>query len=141
MNGQNGFSLVEALMALLIVGIVLVSGVAATMNGAGYVKATTHRIIAQGIAQGEIGKLRVLGYQQVSAMPAEMEVSLVIDEGDPLESDDSIIGTLTRTIQAIDMNEDGNTDLLRLEITIQWQEFGRQHQQVSTSFLTRRSFG
>ena len=140
MHGQRGFTILEATIALLIIGIALVGSVVAIINGAGYVKATTHRIIAQGIAQGEIGKLRVLGFQAVSGLPAESETPIVIDEGNPNNPNDSVAGSMIRSVQAIDQDGDGQTDLYRLEIAIQWEEFCRSYEQKSTSLLTKRSF-
>lgn len=140
MARQKGFTILEALVALLLIAIALIGAVTATINGAAYVKATTHRIIAQGITQGEIGKLRVYGYSNVLPWVGQSTVTVVIDEGDPAKPDDSLSGQMVRTIQALDMDNNGSTDILKLDISLQWQEFGRQYEQKSVSLLTKRSF-
>lgn len=140
MRGQRGFSILEAMVALLIIGIALVGSVVVTINAAGYVKATTHRIIAQGIAQGEIGKLRVLGFQSVNLLGPQSETSILLDEGSPENPNDAVFATMTRTVLPLDLDGDGTTDLLKLKIAVVWEEFGRPHEQESTSLLTKRSF-
>jgi len=140
MRSKRGFSIIEALIALFLVGIALSGTVSVMITGASYVKATTHRIIAQGVAQGEIGKLRVYGFSAANAMQGEMQTAIILDEGDPEDPEDALDAVLIRTVQPLDMDGDGSTDLLRLEIQVHWDEFGRAYQQRSTSFLTKRSF-
>jgi prepilin-type N-terminal cleavage/methylation domain-containing protein len=137
---KSGFTILETMIALLLIGISLVGAVSAIINNAAYVKATTHRIIAQGIAHGEIGKLRVLGYPQVLALMGETQATVVIDEGDPDRTDDSVVGNLVRTVQPRDLDGSGSIDVLYIQIDIEWTEFGRPYTQRSFSLLTKRSF-
>ena len=137
---KQGYTIVETIIALLLIGISLVGAVTATINHAAYVKSTTHRIIAQGIAQGEIGKLRVLGYGQVLNMVGQSTTTVVIDEGDPERTSDSVVGQMIRTVQTRDLDGNGTTDVLYLQIAIRWNQFGRTHEQRSVSLLTRRNF-
>lgn len=141
MNRRNsGFTILETLIALLLIGISLIGAVSAIINNASYVKATTHRIIAQGIAHGEIGKLRVLGYPQVLAMAGQTTLDVVIDEGAPERTDDSVVGQMVRTVQPRDLDGNGTVDVLYIQIDIEWMEFGRAYEQRSVSLLTKRNF-
>lgn len=137
---KEGFTILETMIALLLIGISLIGAVSAIINNAAYVKATTHRIIAQGIAHGEIGKLRVLGYPQVLSLAGETEMTVVIDEGDPDRTDDSVVGNLVRTVQPRDLDGSGSIDVLYIQIDIEWTEFGRPYTQRSISLLTKRNF-
>ena len=137
---RDGFTILETTIALLLIAISLIGAVTATMNNAAYVKSTTHRIIAQGIAHGEIGKLRVLGFPHVQHMVGQTTMSVVIDEGDPSRTDDMVVGQMIRTVQPRDLSGNGFTDVFYIQVDIRWTEFGRTYKQRSVSLLTRRNF-
>ena len=138
MKRQSGFTILEAMIALLILGVATVGMVTVTMTSARYVKSSTHRIIAQGIAQGEIGKMRILGYTEMEAnLPYDYQ-EFVLDEGDPNRDDDNLEAYLQTYAYPVDMDGDGTADVYSVWAEVYWFEGTRYFFQHSSSYVARR---
>lgn len=122
LTGQHGFTLLEAMVATLILGFVLSSVLAVGSHCARYLSGIRRTARSSQILQQKLEDIRLLSWSQYQALPATFT--------DPNDTQGIYSGTISRSTYD---TYNGTTTVSRLTLTVTWPG---QNGRVLTNTLT-----
>jgi len=108
-NGENAFTLMEAMIATMILGVVLSSVLALASHGARYLNDLRRTARSSQVLQQRMEDIRLLSWSDVQALPVIFF--------DPNDTNHLYSGTIT---QAAYDSYNGNTTVTKLTLTVTW---------------------
>lgn len=127
----GGFTLIEAAIAILVVGIVLVGALQVCNSSALILKVLKHKLRALNIAQAEIEEIKGLGYDGISLADYTpyKTTYVIIDEGATPSPDDDITGTMKTSVKDIQLTG------YKIVVEMTWNAFDKAQKDVLETIL------
>jgi Tfp pilus assembly protein PilV len=117
---QNGMTLIEAVLALLITLLLITGLTQLFLLGPVNTKTANHKVSSLNLAQAKIEQLKSLGYAGiVTANYSPQQEAVVIDTVKPDDSSDDLNGIRATIVTNI-------TNGKKIVVDVTWTEFNRQ---------------
>ncbi len=121
-NQNGGFTLIEAMIATMILGLVLASVLAVVSHSTRYLSDLRRTARSSQILQQKVEDIRLLSWSELLALPSTFT--------DPSDADGLYAGTITQS--AYD-SYNGATTVMKLTLLVTWTN---NNQRVMTNTLT-----
>jgi len=141
-KNKNGYTLMEALVSLVMISLVTLGGLSFYRNAAKLQRIAMHKRVATEIANSKLEDLRRTGYL---SLPDPATVTLMedinVNTGTPPVLAEHF-GTMTvqRSVTVDDILDpvSGNTEFKKVDVLVSWQEVGANnaHEIQLTTYIT-----
>jgi Tfp pilus assembly protein PilV len=119
-SAENGITLVENVLALVIIAIVITGLIQLFVIMPVHTKIANHRVCATNLAQAKIEELKALGYAGIitSDYSPPLEEPVIVDSLTLEDPSDDLMGVRATSVTDI-------TDGKKIMVTVTWSEFNK----------------